>query len=233
MRPGTVSYNGAALLMAAGDAERYQGKVLKYFAHLDHKPLFVYAADQLAASKRFYEIILVSHPDWIRLAAEHVNDWQLDIVRIILPGSTSVWDSLRHAVDHLQAAYEVIAIHDVARILTPPDLIAQAMDAAYEYGVAVPVVELAAAEPNEEIEYRFDNKDVRIQGPLCIRKELLEEVLKVVESETREFSDLFDVLRFMDLSLYCIFHDYDNPRVVFLDDMDTCMELLRKRAGKR
>lgn len=114
----------AALVPAAGKGERLGAGTPKALREVGGIPLLVHAVRGLAAS-RVIDLIVVAAP------VDFVDDvrallGELDVVCDIevLAGGESRQESVARALIALPADVDIVLVHDAARALTPPELIA-------------------------------------------------------------------------------------------------------------
>ncbi len=128
----------AVLLLAAGRGLRFGGERPKQYALLRGRPLIVHALEHLAADERIR---------WIQPVLAAGDAWfsqVLAMVRIapeILPpvtGGADRAESMRNGLMALPSEAEWVAVHDAARPVPSRALITHVLDAALEYGAAVP-----------------------------------------------------------------------------------------------
>jgi 2-C-methyl-D-erythritol 4-phosphate cytidylyltransferase len=124
-----------AIIVAAGRSER-MGGVDKLFATLAGRPLIVWT---LAAFKKCDAIdaaVVVASPDAVDRVRALVREWRFSNVAAVVPGGALRQDSVRAGLDAAGAA-AIVAVHDGARPLVTPELIARGVRLAREHGAAL------------------------------------------------------------------------------------------------
>lgn len=110
------------LVVAAGTGRRFGGQA-KAFALLAGEPLVVHAVRALVGSGVVGEVVVVVAP-----AATERADAALDAaglpVRAVVAGGATRQESVRLGLERCPAGTRAVAVHDAARPLASPDLVA-------------------------------------------------------------------------------------------------------------
>ncbi|MBI5289440.1 MAG: 2-C-methyl-D-erythritol 4-phosphate cytidylyltransferase [Chloroflexi bacterium] len=128
------------IVVAAGRSER-MGGVDKVFAQLAGRPLLAWT---LAAFKRcdaIDGIVVVASEVSLQRMYEFVREWRFDAkVKAVVPGGATRQESVRAGLDAAGSAAiasAIVAVHDGARPLVTPDIIARGVALARETGAAL------------------------------------------------------------------------------------------------
>ncbi|KXI19368.1 2-C-methyl-D-erythritol 4-phosphate cytidylyltransferase [Corynebacterium sp. CMW7794] len=153
-----------ALVAAAGQGTRLGAPIPKAYVELDGVPLLARSVRLLLDSGRVDEVIVLVSPDMQDTAARVLADAQLADapVRLVHGGgerADSVWAGLRAAAADAastaasagasasaDASHEdaIVLVHDAARALTPPDMVARIVDrVAAGASAVIPVLPVA------------------------------------------------------------------------------------------
>ena len=149
-----------ALVAAAGQGTRLGAPIPKAYVELDGVPLLARSVRLLLDSGRVDEVIVLVSPDMQDTAARVLADAQLADapVRLVHGGgerADSVWAGLRAAAaDAASTAASasadasnqdaIVLVHDAARALTPPDMVARIVDrVAAGASAVIPVLPVA------------------------------------------------------------------------------------------
>jgi len=126
----------AAIIPAGGKGRRMgQGKAKQYLL-LGGLPLLVHTLRPFQECSVIDEIVLVSPPDdVVRMQEEIVEPFVLSKVRRIVAGGRERQDSVGNGLAALTEDCELVVIHDAARPLVTPSLIAEAVRVALREGV--------------------------------------------------------------------------------------------------
>ncbi len=123
------------IVVAAGRSER-MGGIDKMFAALAGRPLLAWTLRAFKNCDAIEAVILVVASESIGRAATLVREWRFTNVREIVAGGAERQHSVRAGIDAAAGA-AIVAIHDGARVLVTPDLIARGVDLARESGAAI------------------------------------------------------------------------------------------------
>ena len=129
----------AAVVPAAGSSRRMEGQD-KILLPLDEFPVLVHTLRALSASELIEEIVVVTREDLIVQVGQMCRDYGLDKVTKVLVGGATRADSVLAGVEEVSGRAELIAVHDGARPLVPPEVIDQAIRKAAACGAAAPAV---------------------------------------------------------------------------------------------
>lgn len=140
-----------ALVAAAGQGTRLGAPIPKAYVELDGIPLLARSVRLLLDSGRVDEVIVLVSPDMEDTAARVLADAQLAEapVRLVHGGgerADSVWAGLQAASASADASHEdaIVLVHDAARALTPPDMVARIVDrVAAGASAVIPVLPVA------------------------------------------------------------------------------------------
>ena len=132
-----------AVIVAGGDGNRAGGSVPKQFQLLGGIPMLWWSVRAFYEEDQDTKIILVLHPgffdDWDIMHSE-LRDEDKRINVHISCGGRSRLESVRNGLMSVPEDEEgLVAIHDAARPLVTPELIARGWEAAQRYGAAVPM----------------------------------------------------------------------------------------------
>jgi 2-C-methyl-D-erythritol 4-phosphate cytidylyltransferase len=81
-------------------------------------------------------VVLVAAPAALDRARAFVREWRFDDVINVVPGGDTRQQSVRAGVEALEGA-GIVVVHDGARPLVTPQLIAQGVEIAREHGAAI------------------------------------------------------------------------------------------------
>ena len=138
-----MSISVAVILPAAGIGRRFaaagSAAASKIEFELDHKPVFLHAVEAFRAIGEVGQIILAVHPD-------RVDDfrfrWEDKLrflqVDLIAGGTAERWETVKRALDHVESSASHVAVHDAARPVVSPQMIARVFAAAERLPAVVP-----------------------------------------------------------------------------------------------
>ena len=136
--------HAVAIVAAAGSGSRLGADLPKALVPLGGRPLIAWAVDGLLRGG-VHEVVVTAPP---ALTAEFAAALDDDDVRVVRGGATRT-DSVRAALAAVGDGPGAVLVHDAARPLTPPDLVARVLAALADGAAAVvpvlPVVDTTVA----------------------------------------------------------------------------------------
>jgi 2-C-methyl-D-erythritol 4-phosphate cytidylyltransferase len=136
----------AAVITAAGSSSRWEDREKKEYAHLDGRPVLVWAVQPfLEVNPPLQIVITLPETDLPGARSRLESLLELDRIRFVSGGS-SRQESVRLALEALQDhPPEIVLIHDGARPWVERDLIERVLQATRLYGACIPVVDACDA----------------------------------------------------------------------------------------
>lgn len=160
------------VIVAGGSGARMQSEVPKQFMLLQGKPVLAYSLEKFFGFDNNMNIVVV-------LAEEHIAAWNklvqqhnITIPHTIAMGGPTRFHSVKSGLQAIKSADGIVGIHDGARPLISPQLIAECYQFAERYGNAIPAV--APAETVRLVDgglnKQLDRTQLRlIQTPQCFK----------------------------------------------------------------
>ena len=175
-----MSPSSIAILVAAGRGERMGGGRPKAFLALAGRSLLLRAADAFEAAPEVDAIVAVVPAGDQREARDLLAS--LRKVTAVVPGGATRQDSVRAGLAALPDGFDgIVLVHDAARALVAPALIASVARAAAETGAAIPVLPLVDTIKRVRdglLQETLDRAELAAaQTPQGVRRALLEEAL--------------------------------------------------------
>jgi len=124
-----------AIVVAAGRSER-MGGVDKLFATLAGRPLIVWTLAAFKKCDAIEAIVVVASPHAIDRVRALIREWRFTDVIAVVPGGALRQDSVRAGLDAASDA-AIVAVHDGARPLVTPEIIAHGVRLARQRGAAL------------------------------------------------------------------------------------------------
>jgi 2-C-methyl-D-erythritol 4-phosphate cytidylyltransferase len=187
-----VSSRSIAVLVAAGRGERMGAGRAKAFLLLAGRPLLLRAAEAFEATPDVEAIVAVVPEGEQRAAREILAS--LEKVTAVVAGGATRQDSVRAGLEALPAAFDgIVLVHDAARALIEPALIASVLRAAAEVGAAIPVlpmVDTIKRVRDGAVQETLDRSELAAaQTPQGVRRALLAEALDRAARDGITFTD--------------------------------------------
>lgn len=210
-----------AVILAAGAGNRIGAGINKVWLPLGGQELLTWSFKWLINSKLFYRYVLVVHPSEHEKARSVLKAY-VDAPVDLVDGGITRHDSERHALEYLAPAIEsgecdLVLIHDGARPLTAPTLITQIVQAAEEFGGAVPSLptSVLTGHSNQVGEI------VRVQTPQVFRAAPLLASYRAAEKVGFQGSDTAMCMeRFApEVEIKCVPGSAQNIKVTYAQDL--------------
>lgn len=115
----------AAILMAAGNGSRLGHALPKALVPLAGVPLVVHAARRLAASGAVDVLVVAVPAGSVGQFREVLDGADLAVPIVVVVGGVSRQASVAAALAELAPEIDVVLVHDAARALAPPELVAR------------------------------------------------------------------------------------------------------------
>lgn len=123
------------IIVAAGRSER-MGGLDKVFATLAGRPLLAWTLAAFKKCDAIDGIVVVASAESLARMRAFVAEWRFDTVTAVVPGGATRQLSVRAGIDAAADA-AIVAVHDGARPLVTPELIARGVALARETGAAL------------------------------------------------------------------------------------------------
>lgn len=194
-----------AVIVAAGTASRMKGTD-KILAPLGGVPAIVRSIDAFQQTGEITEIVVVTRPDLIAPITELCRAHGLTKVKHVVPGGASRPESVSLGLDCLSGRVELAAIHDGARPLVTPQLIADTVRAAVRFHAAAPAVPvkdtIKLAENHIVTETLERARLFAIQTPQIFSFDLLRAALQKAAEDGLPITDDCSAVEAMGMSVY-------------------------------
>jgi 2-C-methyl-D-erythritol 4-phosphate cytidylyltransferase len=123
------------IVVAAGRSER-MGGADKVFASLVGRPLIAWTLAAFKKCDAIDSVVVVAAPESVARMQALVEEWRFTNVTRVVPGGATRQDSVRAGIEAAATA-AIVAVHDAARPLVTPDLIAAGVALARAHGAAL------------------------------------------------------------------------------------------------
>lgn len=153
--PIPLAVGVTAIIPAAGSGRRMGGGTPKQFQELAGLPVLIHTLRLFAAEPQVDEIVVAAAPDQVETTWELVRRYQVQKVTRVVAGGAERQESVWQALRVVGSRPRVIAVHDAARPLLPPEKLSAVLAAAAQYPalvMAVPIkdtIKVAALPPEE------------------------------------------------------------------------------------
>lgn len=203
------------ILVAAGEGSRFGGP--KAFLDLAGRTLLERSAAAFAA---FLDRVAV-------LRAEDVGRADL-LGWTLVPGGARRRDSVAAGLAALRPASGIVLVHDAARPLVPPQVVARVAEAAVHAPAVIPVVPVIDTIKHVDGRRVVETPDrgalVAVQTPQAFRVDLLRRALEASDSDATDEAALVEAL---GVEVLTVAGDPRNLKITAPDDLRVAVALLQ------
>jgi 2-C-methyl-D-erythritol 4-phosphate cytidylyltransferase len=218
-----------AIVLAAGHSTRMGGGENKQFLELLGKPLLHYSLAAFEQCAAVDAVVLVRRPDYAARAEQLAG--QFKKVAAFADGGVerqnSVWNGLQ------KAAGDIVAVHDGARPLVTPALIAATIASARTHGTgiaATKIVDTIKEATERVVDRTIDRAKLwAVQTPQSIRSELLREAYSLVFKKNIVVTDEAAAVEMLGQPVHLIETPFLNLKITTPADLEVVEAFLRVR----
>jgi len=226
----------AGVVLASGAGTRVGASLNKVYLPLAGRRLVSWSIEAFARVRAVGVIVLVARPqdgdlvDWV--LDREVNGTEVEVVYGGRTRQESELRALRHLADRIgTGAVDTVLLHDAARPLISPALIAGVLHSAREHGGAVPGLLaddiLAVGADGESLGDRPPGTIVRAQTPQGFRAAPLLDAYERAAREGFEGTDTASVMeRFSALPVHWVRGEQQNFKVTYPHDLVVAEQVL-------
>ena len=227
----------AAIIVAAGSSDRFDGPVPKQFHEVSGRPLLAWTIGQFEAAASIDSILLVVAEEQLLFASEKVIDpFRYRKVTRIVPGGSSRQESVLNGLERLPVSTELVAIHDGARPLTDPADIDSVVAVAAEHGAAMLAAGVTDTIKRAREGYVLSTLDRRelflAQTPQVFGYDLIIEAHRRAAADGLEVTDDAALIEAAGFKVRLVESRRPNLKVTSRDDMEIVAARLTGEAGE-
>lgn len=219
-----------AVIVAAGRSER-MGGIDKLFAPLGGRPLLSRTLLAFEDTPCIDRIAVVASERNAAAVRALVAESRFARVQAIVPGGARRQDSVRAGLEAL-AGVEIVVVHDGARPLVAPELVARVVEAARASGAAIcaiPARDTIKEVDQGEVTRTLDRRRLWLaQTPQAFRLDLLLEAHRAFEGEATDDAAMVEALGHV---VRVVEGDPHNVKVTTPEDLRLLESLIRLREG--
>ena len=220
----------SAVVVAAGSARRMEG-IDKVLTTLGELPVLVHTLRVFQQCPDIAEIIVVTREDLMVEVGSICQDFALTKVRKVIKGGKERIHSVQAGLSEVREDAELIAIHDGARPLLPPDVLEEALHRAAQTGAAAPAVPITDTVKRSENGLAVETVDrstlFAVQTPQVFRADWLREAYE--RPYSREFTDDASVVEASGRTVALCDGDYANIKITTPTDLLFAEAILQSR----
>lgn len=222
----------AAVVPAAGSAVRMEGQD-KVLSPLCDWPVLIHTLKALDGSSLIDEIVVVTRGDLIVPVGQLCKDYALSKVTKIIVGGSTRTRSVLAGIMEVAEGTQLIAIHDGARPLVPPEVIDEAILRAAECSAAapaVPVKDTVKRVSGGFVEATLDRDTLfAVQTPQVFDADLILGALKKAEDDGVQLTDDCAAVERIGMTVALTKGSYENIKITTPVDLILAEAILRER----
>lgn len=168
-----MSRKVGVIIAAGGSSQRMKG-INKIFAPICGVPVIAKTCLAFQVNENITEIVVSTKEEYKEYITALLNEFGITKLKAVVTGGDTRYQSVKNAVGLLLEC-DYVAVHDGARPLVSQKLINECVDAAFEYGFAVPVLE--STDTLKTVDTRIvtgtvdRSKVFRVQTPQIFRRD--------------------------------------------------------------
>ena len=220
----------AALIMAAGRGERFQGGAPKQLTLVGGRPMVAWSIERFASCTGIEQVYLVIPPAqtsaWLAALAEPSGEMVNDVVE----GGERRQDSVRLGLEALPDTITHVLIHDAARPCLSSGLLDRIIKAVRAHDAVVPVVPVVdtlAVDAGETVDAIVDRANiVSIQTPQAFERQLVLRAHRKAYADGLNSSDDGSLVLALGEKVKTIPGERTNMKITYAEDVAIAEEIL-------
>ena len=221
-----------AIVPAAGSATRMEGQD-KVLSTLGDWPVLIHTLKALEGSRLIDEIVVVTRGDLIVSVGQLCKDYALAKVTKVVAGGDTRTRSVLCGIVEASADAALIAIHDGARPLVPPEVVDEAILRAAECGAAAPAVPVKDTIKRADgglVEQTLERNTLfAVQTPQVFDRDLILGALKKAEEDGARLTDDCAAVERIGMTVALTLGSYENIKITTPIDLILAEAILQER----
>jgi 2-C-methyl-D-erythritol 4-phosphate cytidylyltransferase len=217
-----------ALILAGGLGSRVNGDVPKQFMIVHDKPVIIYTLEKFEQSSLIDEICVVCVEGWTEKLTEYCQQFNITKCKHICVGGDTGLQSVLNGLKQLKniSDEDMILIHDGVRPFLDPWVIAENLNVAYEYGVAmtsIPCVETLVFSENGVYADKCISRDHlrSIQTPQTFKAKILRDLFRMTDVSASLQPSAFAFYMSTGQPIYCSEGSQRNVKLTYPKDVES------------
>ena len=224
----------SAIIVAAGKGTRMGANTGKLFLEVAGRPVIAHTWGQFDRVPCIDEIVLVVREGLQSTFAELAAKYDFKKIFRLTGGGAERQDSVWNGLQLLSPASELVAIHDGARPMVTPELIAATLDAAREVGAAVaaqPVTDtIKESADGSTITRHLDRQRLwAVQTPQTFRVEIIRRAITAARERGLNLTDDTAACELIAQPVRLVPCPTPNPKVTVPADLPYIERLLKNQ----
>jgi 2-C-methyl-D-erythritol 4-phosphate cytidylyltransferase len=225
-----------AVIPAAGLGKRFGDGANKQFLMLRGKPLLIWALEAFEAVPEIYEIIPVLKDGDMESGIRMLEEYGISKVRRIAPGGKERQDSVFHGLKIVNDKKGVVIVHDAARPLIDPSLVATAIAQLKDCEgvvVGVPIKDTIKEVEDGEVKHTLRRDRLwSVQTPQVFRYETIYEAYDRATKESFYATDDSALVEKYGGRIRMVMGSYKNIKITTPEDLKMAELFLEMREIK-
>lgn len=226
-----------ALIAAAGAGRRMRAGVNKVFLPLRGEPVLRHTLRAFELCDCVDDVIVIVAPGEVESTRSLVGTWgEISRVRGVVAGGATRQESVLRGLGHLDAACEIVVVHDGARPLIRPCTVSRVVEAARTFGaavVAVPVRDTTKVVRGGEVVTTLDRDTLWAAAtPQAFRREIIEDAHRAGACEGVQATDDSMLVERTGVRVKVVQGEYANIKITTPEDLVVAEALLGARDEK-
>ena len=226
----------SAVVVAAGSARRMEG-IDKVLTTLGELPVLVHTLRVFQQCPDIAEIVVVTREDLMVEVGSICQDFALTKVSKVIKGGKERIHSVQAGLREVREDAELIAIHDGARPLLPPDVLEEVLHRAAQTGAAAPAVAvkdtIKAVRDDGTVAETLDRAALRaVQTPQIFESALLKAALQAAVEGGIPITDDCSAVERLGKRVYLVEGDEENLKITTPVDLILAEAILQAREDR-
>ena len=223
-----------AIIVAGGSGTRFGAQLPKQFLELGGIPILMRSIEAFGEnSDGSFDVIVTLPEGQMALWQELCEKYAFSVPHRVVAGGDTRWHSVKNALDSIvdMTDIDIILVHDGVRPLVTADLIGRTMEAARNYGAAIPVVMLndSVRQVKGDVSRALDRSTLRaVQTPQAFDAGMLLEAYSFPYQPT--FTDDASVVEQLGYPVTLVEGDPNNLKITRPMDLAVAEYLLKQDA---
>ncbi len=221
-RRGEEPFFCSAVVPAAGASSRMGGQN-KLFAPVDGVPVLVRSVLALSRASCIHEVVVAVRESDLLDAAELLRPYPLGKPLKLVVGGATRLESVMAALRECSGEATLVAVHDAARPLVPPEVVEEAVEKArtcYAAAPAVPVKDTIKVAENGVVRQTPDRATLyAVQTPQVFDRDLLASALQAALDQRLPVTDDCSAVERLGKAVYLTAGSYENIKITTPEDL--------------
>jgi len=225
----------SAVILAAGNGVRFGDENGKHFVLVDGIPVVVRSVRAFEESPLIDEIIVVTREDDIGACEQLFRESGFTKIKCVIAGGADRQASAKLGFDAINPHADFVSIHDAARCLVTPAIIADVAAEAYTHGAAVAaeraVDTIKRADEKGFITETLDRNIVWLaKTPQTFMADMYRAAVYTAEKDGIRATDDCAIVERLGFKIKLVDCGWTNIKITYPDDRVRAEHILRQRA---